>query len=112
MNFAVPVDHEVKLQESEKRDKYPNLAREAKKLWNMTVTAILIVIVELNAVTKRLVQTLEDLEVRGRVETFQTIVLLRLTKILRRVLRLAATHTPMEKYQTIFTNTYQHKVNF
>ena len=31
MNFAVPADHRVKLQESEKKDKYDNLARELKK---------------------------------------------------------------------------------
>ena len=31
MVFAVPVDHRVKLKESEKRDKYLDLARELKK---------------------------------------------------------------------------------
>ena len=30
MDFAVPRDHRVKLKESEKRDKYLNLARELK----------------------------------------------------------------------------------
>ena len=39
-----------------------------------------------STVTKRLIQGLEDLEVRRRVETIQTITLLRLTRILRRVL--------------------------
>ena len=31
VDFAVPVDHWVKLKESEKRDKYQDLARELKK---------------------------------------------------------------------------------
>ena len=31
MNFAVPADHKVKLKESEKKDKYLDLARELKK---------------------------------------------------------------------------------
>ena len=31
MDFAVAADHRVKLTESEKRDKYPDLARELKK---------------------------------------------------------------------------------
>ena len=45
MDFAVPVDHRVKLKVSEKRDKYLDLARELKKLWNMKVTVIPIVLV-------------------------------------------------------------------
>ena len=35
MNVAVPVDHGVKLKESEKKDKYLDLARELKKLVNI-----------------------------------------------------------------------------
>ena len=31
VNFAVTTDHKMKLKESEKRDKYHNLARELKK---------------------------------------------------------------------------------
>ena len=41
MDFAVSADHSVKLKEKEK-DKY--LARELKKLWNVKVTFISIVI--------------------------------------------------------------------
>ena len=46
VDFAVPVDHRIKLKECEKKDKYPDLAREfkKKKLWNMKVTIIPIVI--------------------------------------------------------------------
>ena len=60
-----------KLKENEKRDKYLDLARELKKLRNMKVTIILIVIGGLGTVTKGLVQGLEDLEISGRVETIQ-----------------------------------------
>ena len=69
MNFPVPGDHRVKLKENEKRNKYLNFARELKKLWNMKVTVIPIVIGVLGTVTKGLVKGLEDLEIRGRVET-------------------------------------------
>ena len=31
VDFSVPVDHRVKLKESEKRDKYLDLARELRK---------------------------------------------------------------------------------
>ena len=49
----------------------------------MKVTVIPIVI---GTVTKGLVQRLEDLEIRGRVETIKTTALLRSARILRRVL--------------------------
>ena len=53
VDFAVPADHRIKLKEYEKKDKYLDLARELKKLWNMKVTIILIVI-------GALVQSLKD----------------------------------------------------
>ena len=59
---------------------------ELKKLWNMKVRVIPIVIGALGTVTKGLVQGLEDLEMRGRVETIQTTELSRSSRILRRVL--------------------------
>ena len=86
MDFAVPANHRIKLKESEKKDKYPNLARELKKLWNMKGKIIPIVISAFGTVTKGLLKGLEDLEVRGRVETIQTTALLRMARILRRVL--------------------------
>ena len=63
VDFKVPVDHWIKLKESEKKDKYMDLARELKKVWNMKVTVIPIVIGTLGTVTKRLVQGQEDLEI-------------------------------------------------
>ena len=38
VDFTVPVDYGVKLKESEKKDKYCDLARELKKLWNVKVS--------------------------------------------------------------------------
>ena len=54
----------------------------------MKVTSIPIVIGSLSTVTEELIKGLEDLEIRGRVETIQTIALLRSARILRRVLEL------------------------
>ena len=68
MDFAVPADHRIKLKECEKKDKYPDLARELKKMWNKKVTIIPNVICAFDTVTKGLVK---DLEIRGRVETIQ-----------------------------------------
>ena len=69
VDFAVPADHRIKLKECEKKDKYLDLARELKKLWNMKVTIVPIVISAFGTKTKGLLKGLEDLEVGGRVET-------------------------------------------
>ena len=76
MDFAVPADHRVKLKVSEKKDRYLDLAKELKKLWNMKFTVIPIVIGALGAVTKVLIQELGDLEITGQEETIQTVALL------------------------------------
>ena len=86
VDFAVPADHRINLQESEKKDKYLDLARELKKLWNMKVMIVPIVIGALGTITKGLLKGLEDLEVGRRVETIKTTALLRTARILRRVL--------------------------
>ena len=85
VEFAVPADHRIKLKECEKKDKYLDLARELKNLWNMKVTIIPIAIGAFGTVIKGLLKGLGYLEV-GRVETIQTTTLLRTASILRRVL--------------------------
>ena len=52
----------------------------------MKVMVISIVTGALGTITKRLIKKLEQLEIRGRVETIRTTALLRLVRILRRVL--------------------------
>ena len=86
VDFAFPADHRINLKESEKKDKYLDLARELKKLWNMKVTVVPIVIGALDTIIKGLLKGLEDFEIGGRVETIQTTALLRTARILRQVL--------------------------
>ena len=86
VDFAVPADHRITLKECEKKDKYLDLARELKKLWNMKVTIIPIVIGAFGTITKGLLKGLEDLEAGEWVETIQSTALLRTARILRRVL--------------------------
>ena len=43
VDFSVAMDHRINLKECEKKDKYLDLARELKKLWNMEVTIVPIV---------------------------------------------------------------------
>ena len=69
MDFTVLADHRIKLKESKKKDKYLDLARKLKKLWNMKVSIIPIVIDVFGTVMKGLLKRVEDLEIRGRVET-------------------------------------------
>ena len=73
MGFFVPADHRVKSKGSEKKDKYLGFAIGLEKLRNMKVMVIPILIGALGTFTKRLVQGLVDLEIRGRIETIQTI---------------------------------------
>ena len=91
VNFLVPADFWIKLKECEKKDKYRIFDRELKKLWNMKMTIIPIVIGAFGIVTKGLLKGLEDLEFCGRVETIQTTALLRTARILRRVLEIMET---------------------
>ena len=56
VDFAVPADHRIKMKECEKKDKYLDLARELKKIWNMKMTIVPIVIGAFGAVTKGLLK--------------------------------------------------------
>ena len=85
VDFAIPADHRIELKECEKKDKHLDPTRELKKLWNMQVTIIPIVIGAFGTVTKGLLKWLEDLEVGRRVETIKTTTLLRTVRIPRRV---------------------------
>ena len=62
VDVVILSDHIVKLKESGKRDKYPDLAWELQKLWNMKVMVITIVIGMLITDTKTMGQEEKDLE--------------------------------------------------
>ena len=54
VNFSVPLDHNMKIKGSKKIDKYLDLTRKLKKLWNMEVTVIWIVVCALGMFPKSL----------------------------------------------------------
>ena len=83
--FAVPAYHWVKLIECEKKDKYIDLARKVKNCGTWKWLSYQLYLVLYTAPTE-LVQELEYLKITGQVESFQTTVLLRSFRILRRVL--------------------------
>ena len=97
MDFAIPMYQRVKIKENKKRDKYLDLARELKNLWNMKMIVIPNVIGVLGTLSKVLVKRLENLEIRGQVKTIQT-TLLRLARRREEPWRLAVTQTPVKDY--------------
>ena len=85
MNLAVPADHKVK-SNGEKKDEYLDFAKEMKKLWNMNLMMIPIIIDALETIFKGLIKGVEYFEIRGHVETIQPTALLRSVRILKRAL--------------------------
>ena len=55
--------------ENEKKEKYLDLARELRKLWNVRETVTSTVIGVLETVFKGLIRWLEELKIQGRIET-------------------------------------------
>ena len=72
MLFAVAVDHRVKIEESERKDKNLDFASELRNLWNINVTVITIVAGVLGMIPKRLVRGMEEFDIGGQAETIQT----------------------------------------
>ena len=100
-SFAVPANQRIKLKECEKKDKYCDLARGLKKLWNMKVMIVPIVIEAFGTIRKGLLKGPEDLEVGRWVETIQMTVLLRTARILRGVLETCSHSNSSEKQSAI-----------
>ena len=71
MDFAVLPDHKMKIKENERQVLESH--HRSKKLWNMGITVILIVIGALVTIPKSLERGLEELKIGGRIETIQTI---------------------------------------
>ena len=86
MDFAVPADHRLKIKENEKIDEYLNFAIEVRKLRNIEVTAIPIVVDELEMVAKAEEKEMEEVEISERIETIKTTTMLRSARILTRFL--------------------------
>ena len=84
--LCVQVNHRVKIKENKKREKYLDLARGLRKLWNMQMMVIPIIIGALRVVAKTLESGLDEFEIGRGIETIQNTGLLRSARILRRVL--------------------------
>ena len=88
IDFAIPYESRVNSKEVEKIEKYQDLAREIKKLWDMRVTVIPIVIGTLGTTPKKLKKRLKDIGIETKVTELQKAVILHSARILRNVLEI------------------------
>ena len=78
--------HNVVEKKSEIVEKYQELKREIKKLWNLrSVDVIPVVVGALGSVSRRIAQGLEQIGIDGRIGLLQKIALLGTARILRKV---------------------------
>ena len=61
LDVTIPADVNIRNKEQEKTIKYQDLAREIRKIWNVSTKVIPIVISVLGTVTDRLEQNLKDI---------------------------------------------------
>ena len=102
VNFRILADHRVKIKENEKLDKYLDLARELKKLWNMKITVMQMIAGSQGTVFQGLEKRPAEFEIRGRIESNLTTILLRSARILRKVLETKIDSLSL----TIYTHIY------
>ena len=81
-NLAIPKDSGVKEKEAEKVEKYQNLARELRRMWDVKTKVVL---GTLGTVPLRLKSNLKDIGVDTSITLMQKPALLGSTRILRKV---------------------------
>ena len=70
MDFAILTDDIVNLKESEKIDKYLDLAREPIKKWNTKMTVIPMIVDLLGTILKGFKKRLVELEIGGKNQNY------------------------------------------
>ena len=86
IDVSVPWDSRVEEKEREKVDKYQDLRFELRRLWEMPVEVVPIVIGALGTIPKNLKRNLEKLEAKIAPGLMQKSVMLETTHIIRRVM--------------------------
>ena len=88
IDFAVPDDTRVDEKDKENIQKYQDLAKELKKLWNKNVKIIPVIIGALGATPSRLPKRLKEIGINTKIVELQKTVLLHSARILRKVLEI------------------------
>ena len=66
VDIAVPGDSNLLQKETEKYEKYQDLAREIKRIWKSRTKVVLVVVGALGSVSKKLAGHLEQLEIKNK----------------------------------------------
>ena len=88
VDFAIPLDPLVVEREQQKIEKYQDLAREIKKMWNTKVAVIPIVVGSLGSISKRFEMWTDKLGIKINIKDVQKTALLHSARILRKVLEM------------------------
>ena len=88
IDVAIPEDSGVKEKEAEKVEKYQNLAREPRRMWEVKTKVVPIVLGALGTVPLRLKGNLKDIGVDTPITLIQKSALLGSARILRKVLEM------------------------
>ena len=88
IDIAVPGDSRVASKENEKVQKYQDLARELRKLWQVKVKVVPVVVGALGTIAKALEKHLKEIGTSVRVELLQKAALLGTARILRKTLEI------------------------
>ena len=86
IDFAIPYDTRVDDKEIEKIEKYFYLARELKKVWNMKVTVVPLVVGALGTPAKVLAKILKTNGIETKITELQKTILINASRIIRKVL--------------------------
>ena len=88
IDVAIPEDSGVKEKEAEKVEKYQNLARELRRMWEVKTKVVLIVLGALGTVPLRLKGNLKGIAINTSISLIQKSALLGSARILRKVLEM------------------------
>ena len=86
IDFAIPYDTRVDDKEVEKIEKYLDLARELKKVWNMKVIVVPLVVGALRTPAKELEKRLKTFGIETKITELQKTVLIHTSRILQKVI--------------------------
>ena len=85
-DFTCPLDSRIEEREKDKMKGYNDLKRELKKIWDMPVKVIPVVVGALETTPKKLKQRLNDIGIETRIVELQETTVLYSPRILRNVL--------------------------
>ena len=88
IDFAVPGDSRIEEKEKDKIEKYQDLGRELRKIWNVKVKIIPLVVGCLGAIPKQFGNRLKQIGFTAGTAQVQKTVLLGMARTLRKVLEI------------------------